>query len=191
MDAALIVGLGNPGPAYAQTRHNLGFMVVDELCRRAGCSWTTGADEYALAAATSGGSALHLLKPLTFMNLSGSAVARALASLVLPEEALLIVTDDFQIPLGTIRMRARGSDGGHHGLASVIEALGTDRFPRLRCGIGREAMPPGERRRDFVLSPFDPEEQKAVEAMIARAADAAAAFATAGIDRAMSEFNSK
>jgi peptidyl-tRNA hydrolase, PTH1 family len=183
--AALIVGLGNPGSTYAATRHNVGFMVVDEICRRVQSRFVPGRGEYERASKEGDDGIIHLVKPTTYMNGSGTAVAEALEHTGLTPDSLLIVLDDFQIPLGTLRLRPKGSDGGHHGLASVLWTLGIDLVPRLRLGIGSEELPPAEFRRDFVLDPFAPEELIRAQAMIARAADAAMLFASAGIDRAM------
>ncbi|HUI64207.1 MAG TPA: aminoacyl-tRNA hydrolase, partial [Bacteroidota bacterium] len=154
MDAALIVGLGNPGRAYAHTRHNTGAMVVEELCKRHRLRLRPGAGAYDLARTAIGMTALHLLITSTYMNLSGPSVADALEELGLSADRTLIVLDDFQLPLGLLRLRPGGSDGGHNGLASVLQSLGTEAVPRLRCGIGTETMPPSEGRRKFVLEPF-------------------------------------
>ncbi len=190
-EAVLIAGLGNPGSAYEQTRHNAGFMVADELSRRIGARFRPGRGDYERATGTLGGCTVHLIKPVTFMNGSGTAVAEALADAGVTTGMLLIVLDDFQIPLGTLRLRPKGSDGGHHGLGSVIATLGTDALARLRCGIGRDDMPAGEGRRNFVLSSFEPEELPAARAMVTRAADAAAIFVVSGLDRAMTDTNTQ
>lgn len=190
-DPVLIAGLGNPGTAYEQTRHNVGFMVADELSRRFGVRFRPGRGDYERATGSLGGRTVHLIKPATFMNESGAAVADALAYAGLTTGALLVVLDDFQIPLGALRMRPKGSDGGHNGLGSVLAILATDEIPRLRCGIGREDLPAGGGRRHFVLSSFEPEEFPAARAMVARAADAAETFAASGIDRAMTDYNTQ
>jgi len=190
-EPVLIACLGNPGRAYEQTRHNVGFMVADELSRRLGIRFRPGRGDYEHATGTSGGRTVHLIKPVTFMNESGRAVADALAHAGLSAGDLLVVLDDFQIPLGALRLRPKGSDGGHHGLGSVLATFGTEEIPRLRCGIGGAALPAGEGKRDFVLSPFEPEELPAARAMVARAADAAASFAASGLDRAMTDFNTQ
>ena len=189
--SALIVGLGNPGAGYERTRHNIGFMVADEISTvlQVRFSPRPGAFEYAHAA--EGGVVLHLVKPLTYMNLSGGAVSEALAMTGTPVERTLIILDDFQLPLGALRIRPAGSDGGHRGLGSVIEALGTDSIPRLRCGIGRDVLPPAEERRDFVLENFAGEEIAPAHEMVRRAARAARAFAVSGIGRAMTEYNTQ
>ena len=150
-----------------------------------------GRGDYWRASGSFGGRTVHLIKPATFMNESGRAVAQALAHFGVTQDALLVVLDDFQIPLGTLRMRPKGSDGGHNGLVSVIVALGTDEFPRLRCGIGRDETPAGGKKRDFVLSSFAPEEIPATRAMVVRAADAAATVAASDIGRAMTDTNTQ
>jgi PTH1 family peptidyl-tRNA hydrolase len=189
VDAALIVGLGNPGAGYRTSRHNLGFVVAEEVASALGARFADGPGAFLQARAHEGGSPVVIVKPLTYMNLSGSAVAEAMTWTGIPPERTLIVLDDFQLPLGTLRMRPAGSDGGHKGLGSVIVALGTDAVPRLRCGIGREVLPPKEERRAFVLEPFDEGEIVAVREMIVRGAEAARAFALSGIQQAMTVYN--
>jgi PTH1 family peptidyl-tRNA hydrolase len=185
----MIVGLGNPGPGYALTRHNLGFMVADEIAAALHVRFSPRPGAFGYARATEGGVTVHLVKPLTFMNQSGPALMDALAMTGIPVGRTLIVLDDFQLPLGTIRIRPAGSDGGHRGLGSIIGSLETDRVPRLRCGIGREMLPPKEERRDFVLDAFAEEEAGPAREMIRRAARAAREFAVSGIDRAMTVYN--
>ena len=185
----MIVGLGNPGPGYERTRHNLGFMVADEISAglRVRFSPRPGGFEYARAVER--GITVHIVKPLTYMNLSGAALMEALAMTGTAVGRTLIVLDDFQLPLGTLRIRPAGSDGGHRGLGSVIGSLETDRIPRLRCGIGRDVLPPKEERRDFVLEAFAEEEVAPARVMVRRAAEAARAFAVSGIDHAMTVYN--
>jgi PTH1 family peptidyl-tRNA hydrolase len=136
-------------------------------------------------------STIRLIKPVTFMNGSGLAVAEALDHLSLTCSESLVVLDDFQLPLGSLRLRPGGSDGGHNGLASVLASVGTEEIPRLRLGIGQSVMPPAEERRDFVLAPFDRPEWEVAREMITRAADAAAAFASFGIEHAMNLYNAQ
>ena len=185
----MIVGLGNPGQEYAASRHNVGFMVADSLAETLGVRFAAGPGEFLQARARAGEAAIFLVKPLTYMNLSGSAVRDALAWTGTAADRLLIVLDDFQLPLGTIRMRPSGSDGGHNGLGSVLSAMESAAVPRLRCGIGGEGLPPKEERRDFVLAPFSGGEIQAAREMISRAADAAHAFAVSGIQQAMTAHN--
>ncbi|HEX7088447.1 MAG TPA: aminoacyl-tRNA hydrolase [Vicinamibacterales bacterium] len=181
-----MVGLGNPGPEYAGTRHNVGFRVIDLLAERAGVRCDRELLG-ALVGRTYGAVPLLLAKPLTFMNLSGRAVQALAHYHKVPLGDLLIVTDDAALPLGRLRARPGGSSGGHNGLKSVAQQLGTDAFPRLRIGIGR-----GDGRRDLadhVLSRFEPAEQAEVDAAIARAADAVEVFAADGIAAVMNRFN--
>jgi len=189
VDAALIVGLGNPGSAYRQSRHNVGFMVADELASRLGASFREGPGEYLRASAREAGVTVSIIKPLTFMNGSGEAVLGALRWTGAEPARTLIVLDDFHIPLGTLRIRGSGSDGGHRGLGSVIAVLATEEIPRLRCGIGSDALPAGGERRGFVLAPFGAGELEAAAAMVARGADAARTFAREGLQTAMNMHN--
>ena len=184
----LIVGLGNPGAEYRGTRHNVGFEVVDLLARRHGGSWEAAkVDGLVARLRMPDAGPVLLLKPLTFMNLSGDAVQGVAHYFKVEVPDLLIVTDDVNLPLGRLRARKSGSEGGHNGLRSVILRLGTLDFPRLRVGVGR-----GDNRRelaDHVLSRFDKDELPGIEAAIARAADAAETFIHDGIDVVMNRFN--
>jgi len=189
MNTVLVAGLGNPGRLYRETRHNVGFMVLDRLAERLGTAFGPGKGDYLLGEGTVGERKVVLLRPLTYMNNSGRAVADLLEARPLPYEDLLVVVDDAALPLGTLRLRAGGSDGGHNGLASVIEHLRTDQFPRLRCGIGREEMPTGIPLDRFVLSPFELSERRALGAMISAASDAVTEFVNSGISSAMNKFN--
>ena len=182
----LIVGLGNPGPKYRGTRHNVGFEVIDELARRRGLVFES-APAAALMARDRSTPGVTLAKPLTFMNRSGQGVTELLRYYRFDVADLLIVVEDANLPLGRLRARARGADGGHQGLRSVSDALGSQEFSRLRVGIGR-----GDPRRDLadhVLSRFEPEEREDIETAIGRAADAADMFTTAGIEQVMNTFN--
>ena len=182
----LIVGLGNPGPKYRGTRHNVGFEVIDELARRRGLVFES-APAAALMARDRSTRGVTLAKPLTFMNRSGQGVTELLHYYRFDVADLLIVVEDANLPLGRLRARARGADGGHQGLRSVSDALGSQEFSRLRVGIGR-----GDPRRDLadhVLSRFEPEERGDIEIAIGRAADAADMFTTAGIEQVMNTFN--
>ena len=181
-----VVGLGNPGGLYAETRHNLGFMVLDALASRPRLGWLAEPN-YRYALATYEGQEVALVKPMTFMNGSGMAVANALAGLEAEFEDLLLISDDVHLPLGRLRIRRGGSHGGHNGIRSVIQDLGTEAFSRVRLGIGPASE--GEEMVSFVLEPFAASEHQAVSEMVGRAADAVRVVLRDGLDRAMNEFN--
>ena len=181
----LLVGLGNPGPQYRETRHNVGFWVIDELARRWQLSDAWRERDDALLVKRPGGDVL--LKPLTFMNRSGYAVSRVRQFYQVEAADILVIFDEAALPLGRLRARRGGSEGGHNGLRSVLEQLGTTEVPRLRVGVGR-----GDQRRelaDHVLSTFDADERETIQAATLRAADAGEMFLTDGIERVMSTFN--
>jgi peptidyl-tRNA hydrolase, PTH1 family len=185
----VIVGLGNPGREYRETRHNVGFMVVDEIARRHNLTLAMAPSQIpdAMLAKKFGGDAVLVAKPLTFMNNSGEAVAALVRYYDVPIGDLLVVIDEVALPFGRLRARARGSAGGHNGLKSVIARLGTTEFARLRLGVGR-----GDARRDLadhVLSKFEADERSALGEFIARAADAAEMFAAEGIEKVMNTYN--
>ena len=184
----LVVGLGNPGSEYRDTRHNVGFLVADEIARRWRLSDAWREKFEALHVRTTvGDQAVIVAKPLTFMNLSGQAVARLAAFYQIDPADVLVVTDDVALPLGRLRARPDGGAGGHNGLKSIIQHLGTPAFPRVRVGVGR-----GDDRRDLadhVLGRFDAGERDTVSAAVLRAADASERFLTDGIERVMSVFN--
>jgi len=182
----LIAGLGNPGPRYTGTRHNVGFETVDLLARRHVVSFARKfKGEYGVVEI--GGEQVVLLKPMTYMNDSGESVAEAARWFELEPARVLVVHDDMDLALGKLRLRPRGSSGGHRGVESVIKHLGTTEFPRLKIGIGRP--PAGMDPVDFVLSPFTPEERAIIDQTIARAADAIEFLVTHTIDETMSRFN--
>jgi PTH1 family peptidyl-tRNA hydrolase len=183
----LIVGIGNPGPEYAKTRHNVGFRVLDALAKRLNVSKQEARFRGVYAAAPIGDLKVGLLKPLTYVNLSGQAVSEAVKQLNLQPEQILVVLDDAQLPLGKLRMRPKGSSGGHKGLQSIIDALQTEEIPRLRVGIG--SPPEGVDMVTFVLSPFEDDEELVIGEAVERAADAAIVWATEGINAAMQKFN--
>jgi PTH1 family peptidyl-tRNA hydrolase len=183
----IVVGLGNPGRQYEETRHNVGWMVLDRLAERAG--WTGHARARDAAASVYGrykGLDLMLVKPTTYMNLSGVAVRKVLARQRAPIEELLVVVDDFDLPLGKLRLRERGSAGTHNGLRSIIGEMGSQNFGRLRVGIGE----PGRVARDHVLSRFTKSEQKVLDEVIDAAADAVEDWAALGAARAANKWNS-
>lgn len=172
--AQAIIGLGNPGPEYRNTRHNVGQRVLDALARSLHTRFAREGS-HALARARWQGEALYLLKPGSFVNVSGPTVARLCRKLHLGPADLIIVFDDLDLPLGKVRVRMKGSAGGHNGVRSLIEALGTDALRRVKIGIGRPGRPGEDRERvpDHVLSPFYPEELEAVQAACHEAADQA------------------
>lgn len=182
----LVVGLGNPGPRYADTRHNAGFMAVDLLAAQAGGRWTPEQGCHSeVATANLADRELLLAKPQTFMNRSGAAVLALSQRFDYPPEEMLVVFDDFLLDFGRLRFRRGGSDGGHNGLASVVESLGTQAIPRLRMGIGQPLS--GEGIIDYVLSRFDAGES--VEELIERSAQAVVCYIEEGIEAAMNRFN--
>ena len=184
----LIVGLGNPGTEYRETRHNVGFMVLDALVDRWRVTdqWREKFDALQIKT-TVGEAPIILAKPLTFMNLSGQAVQAMAAFYKIEPADVFIVTDDVALPLGRLRARREGGAGGHNGLKSVIQHLGTQAFPRMRVGVGRGN---GDRDlADHVLGRFDASERDTVSAAVLRAADATEMFVSEGIERVMNAFN--
>jgi len=181
-----IVGLGNPGSQYKGTRHNVGFDVVDELARRESVGFESAPAEALIAKWRRPDGPVLLVKPLTFMNLSGQAIGELTRYFKIELGDLIVIVDEVHLPLGKLRARKRGSAGGHNGLKSVIAHLG-DEFSRLRMGVGRGA----DQRNlaDHVLSRFEKDEAAEVERMTARAADAAEMFITSGIEAVMNAFN--
>jgi peptidyl-tRNA hydrolase, PTH1 family len=187
-----IIGLGNFGNDYTLTRHNVGFLVVDEFAARAHTAFYPGKGEYWQAKCSLNDTEVALLKPVTFMNNSGIAVHEFLEKQEIPIDHILVVCDDFQLSLGTIRLRKNGTDGGHHGLSSVIYHLQTDQFARLRCGIGSAVMPLEKgKMKDFVLEQFSESELPNVKLMVERAHNACISYITNGIDRTMNRFNTQ
>jgi PTH1 family peptidyl-tRNA hydrolase len=186
---SLIAGLGNPGIEYAGTRHNIGFVLVERLAARWRAEWKLEKRFNArLARLESAGQKIILCQPQTFMNASGEAVGALGRFYQLPAERILIVADDADLPLGQIRMRAKGSSGGHHGLESVEQQLATREYPRLRLGIGRRAGD-GREITDYVLGRFTAREREIVEEELARAGQQAECWWSAGIKEAMNQFN--
>ena len=184
----LIVGLGNPGAEYARTRHNVGFAVVERLAGRWGASWAAQKKFQArVARAEQDGRRVLLCQPQTFMNSSGDAVGAVKEFYRLPLTQVLVVVDDADLPLGQLRLRPAGSSGGHHGLESIERRLGSREYPRLRIGIGRQD---GLREiTGHVLSRFGSTEAALADKILAVAADQAQTWVTAGIQKAMSQFN--
>ncbi|MGA2749779.1 MAG: aminoacyl-tRNA hydrolase [Verrucomicrobiota bacterium] len=185
----LIAGLGNPGPDYAATRHNIGFVLVARLAVRWNALWAARNKFHArLAKAVCAGKKVILCQPQTFMNESGVAVGALGRFYHLPASRMLIAVDDADLPLGHLRLRAGGSSGGHHGLASVEQQLGSRAYPRLRLGIGRRADD-DRQITDYVLGRFSAAERKLMDDVLDRAAQQVECWLLAGIDEAMNEFN--
>lgn len=183
----LIAGLGNPGRAYEGTRHNVGFDVLEILAGRCGSPVRRARFQGNTAQVTIRGRPALLLWPLTWMNLSGASLLAARDFYKIDDDDILVLCDDFQLPAGTIRLRASGSAGGQNGLADVLARLGTTGIPRLRIGIGPVAT--GWKTADFVLARFPKEERGTIDATLERAADAAEEWVALGIEAAMNRYN--
>ncbi len=182
----LIVGLGNPGRSYAAHRHNVGFRCLDRLAGVHGLSFVRDQAKADLASGRIADLRVLLAKPRTYMNLSGQAVRRLARFYKIAPQDILVIYDDLDLPLGVIRLRPEGGSGGHKGMKSIIESLGTQAFPRLRIGIGR---PPHEDAVDYVLSHFTLDEEIAIENACERAVAAVECFLTEGLAAAMNEYN--
>src|SRR5215213_6194615 len=182
----VIVGLGNPGPKYAGTRHNVGFDVVDYLAAGPGCTPFREKFEAFVAEMKEGDETVLLVKPLTFMNLSGRSVRAVLDFYKVPVENVLVVCDDFNLPLGKLRVRAKGSHGGQNGLRNIQEQLGTDAYARLRIGVGSPDVGDAV---DHVLSKFRASERKVVDDAISLAGQAALVWVRQGVEACMNRFN--
>ncbi len=182
----LIVGLGNPGARYAHSRHNIGFLVADRFARAHALDFTRKRFNAQIAEGSVGGQRILLAKPQTFMNSSGEAVGKLFAFYKIAPHDLLVVYDDLDLPLGKMRLRSRGSSGGHHGMESIIAHVGMSDFPRLRVGIGR---PNPDADIDHVLGSFDADERVVMDETFTRAADAIDVWLTDGITAAMNKFN--
>ncbi len=183
----VVVGLGNPGPKYEQTRHNIGFLVIEELATRLGAGKARRRFDAQLAEGKLGDEKVLLVAPQTYMNESGRSVRQIVDFYALPLSEVLLVCDDFNLDLARLRMRSGGSAGGQKGLADTIRHLGTEEFPRLRIGIGR---PPEQMdAADFVLSRFKKGEIKSIESAVVRAAEGVEIWIRSGLDRAMNQVN--
>lgn len=183
----VIVGLGNPGDEYRVSRHNAGFLVVAGLARAHRITLTAGRGDFMSGAGRVGGNEVLLVLPLTYMNESGRAVAQAMSQADALPQDLLVVCDDVNLPLGQLRLRLGGSDGGHKGLRSVQGAIGTEAFPRLRLGVG--APPRGADTADYVLDSFTESEREVAEDMLRRAQEAVEVALAVGLERAMNSYN--
>lgn len=186
----LVIGLGNPGRAYKATRHNAGWMVLDEFARRRGAAFHRSIVRPVQTAklALEGVGPVMLVKPLTYMNLSGTVLPNLMRKNGAKPEDLVVVMDDVSLPAGKIRVRAGGSAGGHHGLESVLEHVGTQAVPRIRVGIATEARS-GRDLKDYVLEPMSAPDREALEAAAAKAADALETLLADGVDKAMNAYN--
>ncbi|HTF17700.1 MAG TPA: aminoacyl-tRNA hydrolase [Chryseolinea sp.] len=182
----LIAGLGNIGPEYELTRHNAGFLILDQLADVHKTDFTT--ERLAMHAEIKHkGRSIHLIKPTTYMNLSGKAIAYWLQELKVPKENLLVIVDEIALPFGSLRMRGKGSAAGHNGLKDIELALNGQEYARLRVGVGDNYSK--GRQVDYVLSNFSKDEFKALPDVIARANEMILSFCTAGLDRTMSQYN--
>ena len=186
----MIVGLGNPGSEYERTRHNAGFRTVELLAQRAGVKIDRAKFRALLRPAELGGSRVVLVKPQTYMNLSGEAVFLAGQFYKIPPERIVLIFDDVSLPFGRVRVRADGSAGGHNGVKSVLAQLGTDRIPRVKIGVGEKPHPDMELA-DWVLSRFTRQEEQELPTVLARAADAVAELIANGVQSAAGKYNGK
>ncbi|MBQ3504676.1 MAG: aminoacyl-tRNA hydrolase [Oscillospiraceae bacterium] len=184
----LIVGLGNPGKDYERTRHNCGFRAVDLLAEHLGCRIDKGKFQGLYAQTTYDGKKLMLLKPQTYMNLSGRSVLQLSAYFSIPPQRIIVLFDDISLPPGRLRIRADGSAGGHNGIKSIIAELGSQEFPRVKIGVGGKAHPEQDLA-DHVLSTFSAQEEKALTVALKNAADAALAIIDHGVPEAVNRFN--
>ncbi len=185
----ILVGLGNPGPLYERSRHNVGFLVVDRLAAVHHIPISTKRYQALLGKGLIHSKEVVLIKPMTFMNRSGEAVQRALHFFGAGHEDLTVIHDDLDLPLGTLRFKTRGGDGGHLGVRSIIESLGANTFSRLKIGIGRP--PRGTDPADYVLNPFGADEEAPLEEVIGQATEALKVMLLEGIQTAMNRFQKK
>ena len=184
----LVLGLGNIGPEYANTRHNIGFMIADYLAEKHDARFELGRHAF-VTEIKHKGKTFVLVKPTTYMNLSGKAAAHYLSSLKIPVVNMVVVTDDLALPYGKLRLKGKGSAGGHNGLKHIQETLGTDEYARLRFGV--DANFPKGRQVDYVLNPFSADEQIDLPTHIEKAADAVLMFGLQGLERTMNVVNTK
>lgn len=185
----IIAGLGNPGEQYSNTRHNIGFDIADALAEKLNCDFEKGNGPYMIATGKHKGMPVYIIKPLTYMNRSGDALYSASRFFHINPSDILICYDDIAIPTASVRLRKKGSDGGHNGMKDIIAKLGTSAFPRLRFGVGSE-FGTGQQA-DYVLSPFQENEQQEVRSSVDHSVEAALCFVREGIEKAMNLFNKK
>ena len=184
----LVVFLGNPGTKYEMTRHNAGFMAGDAMAKAQGAAINRSRFKALTGTCDIGGETVMLMKPQTFMNLSGEAVAQAVSFYKLAPDHVIVVSDEVALPIGKLRIRTKGSAGGHNGLKNIIVLLGTDQFPRIRIGVGAAPHPDYDMA-DWVLSSFKGKDAEDILAAAARAAEAVECYITKGADRAMNLYN--
>lgn len=184
----LVVFLGNPGTKYEMTRHNAGFMAGDAMAKAQGAAINRSRFKALTGTCDIGGETVMLMKPQTFMNLSGEAVAQAVSFYKLAPDHVIVVSDEVALPIGRLRIRTKGSAGGHNGLKNIIALLGTDQFPRIRIGVGAAPHPDYDMA-DWVLSSFKGKDAEDILAAAARAAEAVECYITKGADRAMNLYN--
>ncbi len=184
----LLVCLGNPGDKYENTRHNVGFMVADEIAERQKKPIQRLKFKALTNVFSISGEKVLVMKPITYMNLSGEAVRQAADFYKIPPGRILVISDDTALPVGRLRIRQKGSAGGHNGLKNIIQHLGTDQFPRLRVGVGEKPHPDYDLA-DWVLGKFQGEDKKTIDHAVKRAADAVECIMAEGLDRAMGKFN--
>ena len=186
----LVAFLGNPGPRYAGTRHNAGFMTADALCKSKNITINKARFQALTAQTELGGEKVLLMKPQTYMNLSGQAVSQAARFYRIPSEHILVVLDEVNLPVGKLRIRVKGSAGGHNGLKNIVALLGTEDFPRIRLGVGAPPHPDYDMM-DWVLSTFRNQDAEEMEQAARRAAEAVECYIEKGPDRAMNLYNTK
>ena len=184
----LVVFLGNPGTKYEMTRHNAGFMAGDAMAKAQGAAINRSRFKALTGTCDIGGEPVMLMKPQTFMNLSGEAVAQAVSFYKLAPDHVIVVSDEVALPIGKLRIRTKGSAGGHNGLKNIIALLGTDQFPRIRIGVGAAPHPDYDMA-DWVLASFKGKDAEDILAAAARAAEAVECYITKGADRAMNLYN--
>lgn len=188
-ESKLIVGLGNPGKEYELTRHNIGFLILDKLAGRKSAEWKLSAKyRCQLATFREYGSEIGLCKPQTFMNRSGESVGPLAGFYKIPLESVLVIADDVELPFGTLRMRGKGSPGGHNGLKSIEQRLGSDQYPRLKVGVGRNDHP-AKSLANHVLGKFSPSESELLDHVIERATDQIEIWLRLGLIEAMNQYN--
>ncbi len=186
----IIAGLGNPGAKYEGSRHNVGFLVADELSKKMDLPVKNLKFKALCGLGRIGNTPVLLMKPQTFVNLSGEAVRTAASFYKIPPECVLVIFDDMSLPVGRLRIRRDGSDGGHNGIKSIISELSSDRFPRIKIGIGEPPRSDYDAK-DWVLGKFSPSEQKILSSSISLAVEAVSEMVAAGVDSAMNRFNGK